>query len=219
MKEEPAYKIIVIGDVGVGKSNISSRFCDSIYYDDIVPTIGVDFKYCHTTTLEKHARTILLQIWDTSGQDRFVSLTTAYYRNCHGALICFDLTNRSSFEGIDAWFERLRSHCPVLPPLILVGCKLDLVECSELHKEGTSLGICRQVEKSEADAWAKRHGCLCYFETSSRNNTNVSEAFQHLGTYIVNNTTPTVEGHGDKAIGNIVRLNTSTHTKKRKWRC
>ncbi|KAH9598423.1 Small GTPase [Trypanosoma melophagium] len=195
MAEELAYKIIVIGDVGVGKSNVTSRYCDGSFYDDIVPTIGVDFKYCHCTTLEKPARTVRLQIWDTSGQDRFVTLTTAFYRNCNGVLLCFDLTNRVSFEDLDGWYDRLAANCAETPPLILVGCKLDLVQRSDAQDGGIALGSQRQVEKSEADAWARSHNCLCYLETSAKDNTNISEAFQQLATYVSQNTSLTVEGN------------------------
>nr|CCC92224.1 unnamed protein product [Trypanosoma congolense IL3000] len=203
-----------------GKSNLSSRFCDNAYFDDIVPTIGVDFKYCQTTTLETPPRTVRFQVWDTSGQDRFLTLTTAYYRNCHGVFMCFDVTNRSSFEGLQAWYERLQSQCTVMPPLILIACKLDLVECNALRKEGTVLGSCRQVERSEADAWAKQHNCLCYLETSARNNVNITEAFQHLATYVANNTSQVLGGasHG-RSGGNVVRLTSAEPRAKRRWRC
>ncbi|RNF27196.1 small GTP-binding protein Rab7 [Trypanosoma conorhini] len=194
MSEDLAYKIIVIGDVGVGKSNVSSRYCDGTFYEDIVPTIGMDFKYCHSTTLEKKPRTVRLQIWDTSGQDRFVTLTTAFYRNCNGVMLCFDITSRVSFEDLDAWYERLEANCPKMPPVILVGCKLDLVHKADAYDGGISLGSQRQVEKSEADAWARSRGCLCYLETSAKENTNVSEAFQQLATYVAQNTTPAVDG-------------------------
>ncbi|KEG10315.1 small GTP-binding protein Rab7 [Trypanosoma grayi] len=194
MEEELAYKIIVIGDVGVGKSNVSSRYCDGVFYDDIVPTIGVDFKYCHSTTLGKPSRSVRLQVWDTSGQDRFVTLTTAFYRNCNGVMLCFDLTNRTSFEGLDAWYNRLKANCSEMPPVILVGCKLDLVQRSDVQDGGIALGSHRQIERSEADAWARSHNCFCYLETSAKDNTNISEVFQQLATYVARNTTLTVEG-------------------------
>ncbi|GET86585.1 small GTP-binding protein Rab7, putative [Leishmania tarentolae] len=93
--EDLVYKIIVIGSVSVGKSNITSRFCDGAFYPDLVPTLGMDFKYRSCNTLEKNSRCVRLQVWDTSGQDDFVTLTTAFYRNCQGALLCFDLRTDS----------------------------------------------------------------------------------------------------------------------------
>lgn len=189
--EDLAYKIIVIGSVSVGKSNITSRFCDDAFYADLVPTLGMDFKYTSCQTLEKKPQSVRLQIWDTSGQDHFVTLTTAFYRNCQGALLCFDLTNRSSFEDLETWYGLLEQYCTVVPPLLLVGCKLDLVESRlEDQEEGLVLGSNRQVAKSEGDAWARAHNCLCYIETSAKENTNVSQAFQQLATYVTQSAAP-----------------------------
>lgn len=197
MEEDLAYKIIVIGSVSVGKSNITSRFCDDAFYSDLVPTLGIDFKYSTCLTLEKKPRCVRLQVWDTSGQDDFVTLTTAFYRNCQGALLCFDLTNRPSFEDLDQWYERLERYSPSVPPLILVGCKLDLVESRlDDQGEGIVLGSHRQIAKSEADAWARHHGCLCYIETSAKENTNVSQAFQQLATYVASAANPGAKNEG-----------------------
>lgn len=197
MEEGLAYKIIVVGSVSVGKSNITSRFCDDAFYPDIVPTLGMDFKYSTCNTLEKTPRCVRLQVWDTSGQDDFVTLTTAFYRNCQGALLCFDLTNRSSFDDLDRWYERLERYSTVVPPLLLVGCKLDLVESRlDDQGEGIVLGSHRQISKSEGDAWARQHDCLCYLETSAKENTNVSLAFQQLATFVASTANPGSKGAG-----------------------
>ncbi|CAD2222589.1 Rab family, other [Angomonas deanei] len=216
MEEELAYKIIVIGSVSVGKSNITSRFCDNAYYPDIVPTIGMDFKYTTCATLDKTPKSVRLQVWDTSGQDQFVSLTTAFYRNCQGALLCFDLTNRTSFEDLDTWFELLEKHCVVLPPLLLVGCKLDLVqnEVEEDNCEGNIIGSNRQIARSEGDGWARRHGCLCYIETSAKENLNVSFAFQQLATYVANSTTLTASSQNVKQPSHRLKDNREKQEKK-----
>ncbi|CAC9458920.1 small GTP-binding protein Rab7 [Leishmania donovani] len=219
MEEDLAYKIIVIGSVSVGKSNITSRFCDGAFYPDLVPTLGMDFKYSSCNTLEKRPRCVRLQVWDTSGQDDFVTLTTAFYRNCQGALLCFDLTNRQSFEDLDQWYERLERYSPVVPPLILVGCKLDLVE-SHLDEqgEGIVLGSHRQIAKSEADAWARYHSCLCYLETSAKENTNVSQAFQQLATYIASVANPGAK-HAGRILGPGGRLLVEEEEKQKKRQC
>lgn len=180
------FKIIVIGSMSVGKSNITARFCDNSFYPENVPTLGVDFKYARCTTLEPTPRSVRLQVWDTSGQDTFATLTTAFYRNSQGALLCFDLTSRSSFEDLQQWYELLERYTPSLPPLILVGCKSDLVDQNRSLKDdgGLMLGSLREVQQSEGDAWAREHNCLCYLETSARENTNVSQVFQQLATYL-----------------------------------
>lgn len=184
------YKIIVIGSVSVGKSNITSRFCDDIFYAENIPTLGMDFKYTRCLTLEKTPRNVRLQVWDTSGQDTFTTLTSAFYRNCQGALLCFDLTCRQSFEDLDHWYDLIERYTTTAPPLILVGCKLDLVETdlAEVEKGGLMLGSRREVQQSEADAWARRHKCLCYLETSAKENKNVSQVFQQLATFVSTNT-------------------------------
>lgn len=195
MEEDLAYKTIVIGSVSVGKSNITCRFCDNAFYPETVPTLVMDFKYTTCETLEKNPRSVRLQIWDTSGQDNFVTLTTAFYRNCQGALLCFDLTNRSSFEDLDTWYGLLQQYCTTVPPLLLVGCKLDLVQGTvDDQHDGIVLGSYRQVSKSEADAWARQHHCLCYLETSAKENTNVSLAFQQLATFVAQNANPGAGG-------------------------
>lgn len=186
MEDELMFKIIVIGSMSVGKSNITARFCDNSFYPENVPTLGVDFKYARCSTLESTPRSVRLQVWDTSGQDTFATLTTAFYRNSQGALLCFDLTSRQSFEDLQQWYELLERYTPSLPPLILVGCKSDLVDQNKLTNEegGLMLGSLREVQQSEGDAWAREHNCLCYLETSARENTNVSQVFQQLTTYL-----------------------------------
>lgn len=180
------FKIIVIGSMSVGKSNITARFCDNSFYPENVPTLGVDFKYARCTTLGAGSRSVRLQVWDTSGQDTFATLTTAFYRNSQGALLCFDLTSRQSFEDLQQWYELLERYTPCLPPLILVGCKSDLVDQNRSTKDdgGLMLGSLREVQQSEGDTWAREHNCLCYLETSARENTNVSQVFQQLATYL-----------------------------------
>lgn len=189
MDEDIAFKIIVIGSMSVGKSSVTTRFCDDAFFADHIPTLGMDFKYTRCATLGPSPRNVRLQIWDTSGQDTFATLTTAFYRNCQGAVLCFDLTSRQSFDDLDNWFDLIKRHTTSLPPLLLVGCKLDLVTRQETgadqeRDDGILLGNRRQVQESEADAWAREHGCLCYLETSAKSNQNVSEAFQQLATHV-----------------------------------
>lgn len=161
MSDEAVYKLIVIGDSGVGKSNLTLRYSDDVFFADGAPTIGVDFKYARcavdlsangeessgegeeVATTSSSAATssspsssplarrqigVRLQIWDTAGAEGFAVLTAAFYRSCHGIMLCFDLTNRSSFEHLDRWYSRVTEYAgPKIPPLVVVGCKLDLV--------------------------------------------------------------------------------------------
>lgn len=91
------FKILIIGDSSVGKSNILLRFSDNIFYDTFLPTIGVDFKIKNVNVYDK---AIKLNIWDTAGQDRFKTITQAYYKGAHGVIVVFDLTEKVSFEHV-----------------------------------------------------------------------------------------------------------------------
>lgn len=217
MDDDLVYKIIVIGSVSVGKSNITARFCDDAFYAENIPTLGMDFKYTRCTTLEKTPRSVRLQVWDTSGQDTFATLTTAFYRNCQGALLCFDLTNRNSFDDLDHWYDLVERYTTVPPPLILVGCKLDLVQSSS-ESDGLMLGSQRAVQQSEADSWARQHHCLCYLETSAKENTNVSQVFQQLATYVSSNSNVGT-GSGSRRALSGRALNESGENKKRGGCC
>jgi Rab family protein len=209
---DPSFKIIVIGDSGVGKSAVTIRFCDNTFFTEGAPTLGIDFKYARTSTLSDPPRSVKLQVWDTAGQETFLTLTTGFYRSCNGVLLCFDLTSRASFENLGKWLTRVEDHAgdraAAAPgsaggdagstsaagrvPVILVGCKLDLaIPISEpltLGANGRPGGWSasfRQVESSEAEGWAIDHKCVCYVETSAKDNTNIEHVFRHLATYLM----------------------------------
>lgn len=91
------YKIVLIGDAGVGKTSMLLRFADDIFNQNPLSTIGVDFKI---KTLKVDKKMIKMQCWDTAGQERFQSISQAYFRNANGCLAVFDITNRDSFESL-----------------------------------------------------------------------------------------------------------------------
>ena len=191
--EEATFKIIVIGDSGVGKSAVTIRFCDHVFFTEGAPTLGIDFKYARAMTLDDAPRNVKLQIWDTAGQETFLTLTTAFYRSCSGVLLCFDLTSRSSFENLGRWLSRVKEHSAADVPVVLVGCKLDLaVPLNAALTLGTSYTTFRQVESAEAEAWARDAKCVCYFETSAKDDTNVEHVFRHLATYLLSKAAPEV---------------------------
>ena len=209
MTEASTLKMILIGDGGVGKSALTFRYCDNVFLVDHVATLGVDFKYT-VATIPPSGQQVRLQIWDTAGQETFLTLTTAYYRGCHAAFICFDLTNRVSYESVPAWYERLEEHggdgsqrnadpydtresntrsrsssvkgCQrSLPiPCVLVGCKSDLADNDTISM--------RQVSSAEATKWAADHG-IAYMETSSKDNVRVQEVFLYLAGLALNQLT------------------------------
>ena len=114
------FKILLIGNSGVGKSSLLLRFADDTFTDNFMPTIGVDFKI---RTLEVDGRTIKLQIWDTAGQERFKTITSSYYKGAHGIIVVYDITDKESFKNIDTWMNEVEKHASDNVSRILVGNK------------------------------------------------------------------------------------------------
>jgi len=93
------FKLVLIGDSGVGKSCLLLRFADDTYTESHISTIGVDFKI---RTIQLEGKTIKLQIWDTAGQERFRTITSSYYRGAHGIIVVYDTTDSETFEHVRA---------------------------------------------------------------------------------------------------------------------
>jgi small GTP-binding protein len=179
--QEPsaAFKVVLMGETGVGKSSLVYRMVDGLFFAEHCPTIGVDFKY-----VRKHFAGVRvdLQLWDTAGQDQFLSVTTQHFRGCHGIVMCFDLTARSSFEKLDAWRERVIAQLGSMPPTLVVGCKLDLADAGDRSpgKAASSPSMSlRQVGTDEAATYSQRHGYR-YVETSAKDGRSVGEAFDDM---------------------------------------
>ncbi|CCW71354.1 unnamed protein product [Phytomonas sp. Hart1] len=158
------FKIIVIGDSGVGKSSLTVRLSEDVFYRDYASTIAIDFRMHQINYMDKHVR---LQIWDTAGQERFQSVATAFYRGANGVMLCFDLTHRPSFLHVEQWMERVKQQALPGIPCLLIGCKIDGARTN------------RQVTKEEAMAWATQHK-MSYIETSAKEKENVQQAFQQI---------------------------------------
>nr|XP_057910095.1 ras-related protein Rab-42b isoform X2 [Doryrhamphus excisus] len=163
----------MLGDSTVGKSSLLKRYTEDRYLDSINETVGVDF-YVHFLQVEPGVR-VKLQFWDTAGQERFRSVTRSYYRNSAGALLVFDLTNRTSFDHIKEWHTEV---CERVQPykilFVLVGHKCDM----DVHKE-------RVVSREEAEKLALLLG-VPYLEASAKTGQNVKAAFELLarGVYL-----------------------------------
>mmetsp|Transcript_63810 Transcript_63810/g.186644 ORF Transcript_63810/g.186644 Transcript_63810/m.186644 type:complete len:310 (-) Transcript_63810:29-958(-) len=159
------YKMVLIGDSGVGKSAILRRFADDSFSGNYITTIGVDF--INRSVLSDDGKCIKLQVWDTAGQERFRTITSAYYRGAHGIFIVFDVTDRASFEHVQTWLAALepyRSKSAVPNAVVsLIGSKADLAST-------------REVSNDEALAFATSND-LCYHEVSAKSGLSVDEAF------------------------------------------
>jgi len=159
-------KIFIIGDSGVGKTNLLFRFKDNSFHPDQRSTIGVDLI---TKTLKIDGKDVTVNIWDTAGQEKFQSTTTTHYRGSHAAIIAYDVTNRESYTRVTAWLKELRAHTTDSAdfPIILLGNKTD---------EGDK----RQVTHAVAARLAEEQGFKHFFEVSAKDGTNVTNAFQCL---------------------------------------
>jgi small GTP-binding protein len=105
--EEYLFKIVLIGDSAVGKSNLLSRFARNEFDSNSKATIGVEFQ---TQMVEIDGKEIKAQIWDTAGQERFRAVTSAYYRGAFGALVVYDISRRGTFDSIKRWLDELTSE-------------------------------------------------------------------------------------------------------------
>ncbi|KAI3788085.1 hypothetical protein L2E82_00735 [Cichorium intybus] len=161
------FKIVLIGDSGVGKSNILSRFTRNEFCLESKSTIGVEFA---SKTLEVDGKTIKAQIWDTAGQERYRAITSAYYRGAVGALLVYDITKRPTFDNLQRWLRELREHADANIVLMMAGNKSDLKHL-------------RAVAEQEGQYLAEKEG-LSFLETSALESHNIEKAFHTVLTDI-----------------------------------
>ena len=122
-------KVIIIGDSGVGKTNLITRFCENSFKDSYVATIGVDFKI---KTLSVGDRRYKLQIWDTAGQERFKNITQTYYKGAAGIILAYSISDRNSFENVERWINQIDTHAPSDVSKILIATKSDLSDSRQI---------------------------------------------------------------------------------------
>ena len=156
------FKVVLIGDSGVGKSNLLSRFTRNEFNLDSKSTIGVEFA---TRSIQVDSKTIKAQIWDTAGQERYRAITSAYYRGAVGALLVYDISKHQTYENVTRWLKELRDHADTNIVIMLVGNKSDLRHL-------------RAVPTEEAKEFASQNG-LSFIETSALDASNVELAFQN----------------------------------------
>ncbi|XP_010490204.1 PREDICTED: ras-related protein RABA2a isoform X1 [Camelina sativa] len=184
------FKVVLIGDSGVGKSNLLSRFTRNEFCLESKSTIGVEFAtrtlqlpVMHFAAAAAHyfdlvfgkinhlcskveGRTVKAQIWDTAGQERYRAITSAYYRGALGALLVYDVTKPTTFENVSRWLKELRDHADSNIVIMLIGNKTDLKHL-------------RAVATEDAQSYAEKEG-LSFIETSALEALNVEKAFQTI---------------------------------------
>ncbi|CAM4704624.1 hypothetical protein PO909_009856 [Leuciscus waleckii] len=154
------FKVVLIGESGVGKSNLLSRFTKNEFSHDSRTTIGVEFS---TRTVKLNGLTIKAQIWDTAGLERYRAITSAYYRGAVGALLIYDISKHLTYESAERWLKELYDHADAHIVVMLVGNKSDLAAV-------------RSVPTEDAKDFAEKNGLL-FMETSALESVNVEVAF------------------------------------------
>jgi len=191
------FKLVLIGDSGVGKSCLLLRFADDNFTDSYISTIGVDFRF-RTITIDD--KIVKLQIWDTAGQERFRTITSAYYRGADGIIMVYDVTSSESFDHVEEWLSEVDRYANENTSKLLVGNKADLIEE-------------KQVTKETAQSFADKLG-ISFLETSAKTATNVDNAFLTMAKELIKTKEATSPGEGDG--GGVVLKNLNTQQKKGK---
>jgi len=165
------FKLLLIGDSGVGKTCILFRFSDDAFNTTFISTIGIDFKI---KTIEMNGKKIKLQIWDTAGQERFHTITTSYYRGAMGIMLVYDITNAKSFDNIAKWLRNIQEHANEDVEKMILANKCDMEEK-------------RVISKERGEAIARENG-IRFLETSAKTNINIERAFTELSENILSKT-------------------------------
>ena len=169
--DEYVIKILTLGDTGVGKTSIIQKFVNDKFSQNMLSTIGVDFQ---SKIIMIDNTKVKLKIWDTTGQERFKTLTSQYYNGADGALLIFDVTSKLSFERINFWMNELNEKKKLNElGLLLIGNKIDLVNK-------------RIIDKEEAENFAKNNN-LSYYETSALKNININNIIIDIAKQCLNN--------------------------------
>ncbi|KAJ6236925.1 ras and ef-hand domain-containing protein [Anaeramoeba flamelloides] len=160
--ESQTFKVILLGDSSVGKSSIVINFCEDTFSTSIESTIGAAYIL---KTINNGNKEIKLQIWDTAGQERYNSLTLLYFRSSQGAIVVYDITDKTTFERAKLWIREIREKEEQKTTIALVGNKTDLKE--------------RLVSTERGSKYAKEEDLL-FFETSAKTGEGISKIFLDL---------------------------------------
>ena len=160
-------KLILLGDISVGKSSILGRYIDNSFTEDYQCTLQVETK---SKIIDIDLNTsVKMNIWDTVGQEKYRNLTRQYFRNCQGAIIVFDLTRKDSFDGVQKWIDELKDFSSNIP-ILIAGNKSDLINEREVNED-----VIENFVKNK----------YMYYDVSAKNGSNVSLAFDKIRTEII----------------------------------
>ena len=193
------FKLILIGDSCVGKSNILLKYLKNQFNENSKTTVGVEFG---TKNIIINNKRIKIQIWDTAGQERYRSITSAYYKGAKGALIVYDITRKNTFDNIDKWITDLKLNGDKNICIIILGNKSDLIDKREINKNDG-------IKKAEMYK-------IAFLETSALNGDNISKAFDELIEQIVINNKNIFQDDNENEIDKGVNLNDEKNNNKKK---
>ena len=179
-KYDHLFKLLIIGESGVGKTCLLLRFTDDSFTANHLTTIGIDFKI---KIINLENKLIKLQIWDTAGQERFRTITKTYYKGAHGIILTYDVTDANSFKNIRNWIKQIEANAQTSVKKFLIGNKCDKPD--------------RVVTKEEGKKLADDYN-MSFFETSAKTNQNVTEVFNFLTKEILESNAWKTEGGGKK---------------------
>jgi len=172
------FKILLIGDAGVGKSSILLQFTDGYFNDNLQSTIGVDFKVkvMDAAGPDGRPKRVKVTIWDTAGQERFRTLTSSYYRGAQGIILVYDVARRETFDSLSMWLQEVEQFSmgggkEVVK--LLVGNKVDQQ---------------RVVQRDMADDWARSRGML-FMEASAKTKEGIAQVFNEVVQKVLENPT------------------------------
>ena len=160
---EVMFKVVLVGDSSVGKTNIMSKYLKNEFHEDSKATVGVEFG-SKQFTVEGHQ--VKAQIWDTAGQERYKAITSAYYKGAKGAFVVYDITRKQSFDSVDRWVNDIKAAADKNLTIIIIGNKCDLEDQ-------------RQVNKEQGEEKAKSYE-VAFMETSALSGENLDKAFDKM---------------------------------------
>ena len=196
-KYDLLFKLILIGDSSVGKSNILLKYLRNEFDENSKATVGVEFG---TKNILINGKKIKIQICDTAGEERYRSITSAYYKGAKGAFIVYDITRKTTFDNIDKWISDLKLNGDKNICIIILGNKSDLNEKRQVQeKDG--------MQKAEMFKTA-------FLETSALNGDNITKAFDELIEQIYQNNKSSFENDNKKEIDNGININDNEKNKE-----
>ena len=204
------FKIVLIGDSSVGKTNILSKYLTDEFDPESKATVGVEFG---TKNFKIENNIVKVQIWDTAGQERYRSITNAYYKGAKGSLLIYDITNKKSFDNLEKWISDLKTNADDKISIILIGNKSDL-------ENKRVISIEEGKKKAELHQFA-------FMETSALNGNNIKKAFNELIMDVYKNNHQTFEKQAKVQINsdkNSIELNKgiddyNNRSNERRWCC